>query len=243
MTLKMRYNGYDFHDKFITVCESRPMPEFRDTSTVVSGADGEFFDDQTIGVREFEITLVARVKRQEQLRKLASELMNVLAVKKPSVFMFGDEVDIRGTHLKRLAVPTGTPDVEEFIRAGKWTIRFKQHDPYLYGTPRTWVIRDTERIIVGGNAPALPVVTVIPGGNSNAYGISSGGEGIVYEANFTSASVLTLDWESLTAKVSPAVTGNGLRVGSRFFTFDGTMEIAVAGAAKLTTIKWYERWL
>ena len=241
MTVTMTFNGYDFSRDFIPLCDSRPLPEFRDTSTVVSGADGESFDGLTVGTREFTITLVAVNKEPKALQTCARTLMDVLAVRSPKAFTFSDERDSDGTQLVRYAVPTGAFDAQEFIKAGKWTCRFKQHDPYLYGKSRSVVLKpnQAQKISVGGNVPTWPTVTSKPSGSY--FTISDGSNRYVkFAAAFNGSTTLTLDFEKSRASLSASLTGSGLLVGSRFFEIDDTVELK---ATSTTTVSWHERWL
>lgn len=235
----MSFNGYRFDRKFKAFCDSRPLPEFVDASVKIDGANGESFESLTLGVREFSITLVALNKTAKSLQTLARELTGVLAVASPKPFMFGDEVDGDGKQLVRYAVPTGVFDSEDFVRAGRWTGQFKQHDPYLYGKSRSVVLKanQPQKINVGGNAETWPYAVAKPRGSR--YTLSGNGS-IVFDAPF-SGNTLSIDFENQVARLSPNVANAaGLQTGSRFYPMRGTVTLT---ANAQTTLSWSERWL
>lgn len=235
------FNGVDISALFMVADMSRPLPEFRDSSTTVEGADGDSFDALTIGPRECSFTVISAHRTMRELQDDARELMAVLAVREPKPLTFSDERDRDGVQLVRYAVPTGSFDAQEFVRAGQWTLRFRQHDPYLYGKPRSVVLaaNEAQRVDVGGNAPAIPLATTAP--RASSYLLRSGSGYISYFAPFDGNSTLTLDFAELTARLSPALEGaKGLQTGSRFFEFAGVTSLF---ATAQTTVSWTERWL
>lgn len=255
----MEYNGKDLrfrkkennkvYNRVIPLCDSRPFPEFRDSSTQIEGADGEWFDSQTIGPREFTITLVANgrlIYSSEDLQALARDIGKTFMVREPKRFTFSDERDPGrpDTQLYRLAVPTGVFDAEEFIRAGRWTCRFRQLDPFLYGYSRSEALKanTATEITVGGNAPAANLVAkTTPKNGVKRYELAVvGGQSIAFKANFDNSTELTVNFRNQTARIDKSITAEGLATGSRFFDFGGTLKLK---ANSLTTLTWTERWL
>lgn len=234
---RVTFNGVNLSARFVIADIKRPLPEFRDTSSTVEGMDGEFFDALTVGPRECSFSVVAAHKSASELQTLARELMALMTVRKPSALTFSDEVDKDGFQLTRYAVPTGSLDAEEFIKAGRWTFTFKQHDPYLYGKQRSVVLKANaaQKVEIGGNAECYPTATSYASGSY--YKLSSGNYSVRFDGPLSG--LLTVDFAA--QKVSNASSSAaGLHTGSRFFAFSGTM---VLTASHQTTLKWRERWL
>lgn len=239
--LEMKFNGYRFNAKFKAFCDSRPLPDFVGTSTKVEGADGELFEHQAIGTREFEITIIALDKSAKALQTLARELTGVLAVRSPKPFAFSDEVDKDGNQLVRYAIPDGVFDSEDFVRSGRWTGRFKQYDPYLYGKYRSVVLKanQAQTVNTGGNAQAWPTAVSNPSGSMYTLGID-GGRGIAIAAPF-SGQQITINFERERITCYPAIANaSGIQTGSRFFPLNGSMKLK---SNNKTTLSWTERWL
>ena len=243
MSLVVTFNGKNLTKSFFLGELSRPLPEFRDVTTQIEGADGESFDGITVGVREVSFTLTAKAKTPRAVQNLARKLMSWFAVSTPKPLTFSDELDGEGIQLVRYAVPTGSFDAEEFIRAGRWTCRFKQPDPYLYGKVHESVILPagaSVKLATGGNATTYAVAKAKMPNSANSYTISNGKQSIEYAADFSGETV-TVDFEKQTVRVSPSISGApGLQVGSRFFGMRGDEQLT---ASHRTTLAWVERWL
>lgn len=240
MSLTVSFNSNDLGKYFIISDMSRPLPEFRDSTTTIEGADGEVFNGLTVGARECSFTLTAKAKNSKSIQDLARMLMQMLTVSTPSRLLFSDELDKEGYPLVRYAIPTGSFNAEEFIKAGRWTCHFKQPDPFLYGKYRQVTIQANKsvKVATGGNAIAYPVATAKPSGSS--YTFAGGGKYITYAAAFSGNSV-TVNCENQTVSVSPTPSNmSGLQVGSRFFGMKGTITLS---ASHTTTVSWFERWL
>jgi predicted phage tail component-like protein len=99
------FDGYDFGKKFVISEVARPFPEFRVSSTAITGADGEVLDDSTVGTRECSFVLAARSNSREDLHRLARELAGVMLAREAKKLVFTDEKSPRkdGTQLFRLA--------------------------------------------------------------------------------------------------------------------------------------------
>lgn len=246
--IRMKFGDYVLSDDFICLVKSRPLPEFKPSSTSVDGADGESFDALTLGTRTFAIIVVfkpeqTRKQRHELARKLAGELLT----RKPKRFIFTDENADDGTQLYRMAVPVGVVDVEEFVNTERWTIEFVQHDPYRYksGAMSTAKLKAKEwtEVIVGGNAPAFPIVKAKPTGTHYTIRTNAKNTRVKYSADFgnTGTNQLTIDFKELTAKTDKTISGAaGLSTDSKFFTFSGTMNLY---ATDTTVISWRERYI
>lgn len=219
----------------------RPMAAWESAATKVDGADGEYFDSLTNGTRECSFALVAEKLTRREVQIMARKLAGVLNVRSPKRLCFTDERDMDGNQLHRLAVPDGAFDMDEFIRAGKWTLRFLQHDPYLYGKQRSVVLKtnQAQRVQVGGNAPTWAVATANPTGSRYTLGIV-GGKGIMFDGPLN-GSDMTIDFVRSSVHVAQPADGvKGLRTSSRFFALEGTMDLV---ASAQTTLTWDERWL
>jgi predicted phage tail component-like protein len=132
MSLKAAYNGYMLTDYFVLSNLKRPLPDFRAVSTEINGRHGESFDDATIGTREVSFQLVFKQTSKYTIQDAARTLADMLATRTPQSLIFSDGKTRENKQLVRYAVPIGAFDAEEFIRAGRWTCRFVQHDPFLY---------------------------------------------------------------------------------------------------------------
>jgi predicted phage tail component-like protein len=239
------FDGYDFGEKFIIGDVQRPLPEFRIASTQVDGVDGEMMDGFTVGPRTCSFTVSATAAGRWSLQALARELADVLLVREPKALMFTDERDPSNSKdvLYRHAVPDGTFDFEEFVRAGRWTLRFRQPDPYLYGKSCSVHLFSNvaKEVVVGGNAPAKLVAKMKPQNGKTSCTLKAGGLGFVkYRAAFDGQTELTLDFASQYARLSKSITAEGLVAGSRFFEFDGR---PMMQADAPTDLSWRERWI
>lgn len=242
--IRMKYGDYVLSDDFICLVESRPLPEFKPTSTQVDGADGESFDTLTLGTRTFAITVVFKPEHDRKKRhKLARKLAGELLTREPKRFIFTDENADDGTQLYRMAVPNGVVDVERFVNAERWTIEFVQYDPYLYksSTRSVKLTRDWQTVDVGGNAPTFPIAKCAkPSGKRYALVASDVGA-IEYEAPFSGSNLLTIDFANQTAKTENSIDGaRGITLKSRFFEFSGTL---IMCASDVTTLTWRERYI
>ena len=238
----VKFNGTNLSKLFIIGNQSRPLPEFRDASSTVDGRDGDIFESLTVGPREVSFELVCKGKSPKEIQDAARTLMDLFTVRKPRPLTFSDEVDDDGNQLVRYAVPTGSFDSQEFIRAGRWRCRFRQHDPFLYGRERSVVVKagQAKKVDAGGNTPAWPTASaVVASGTEYRLGLA-GGKYVKYAAAF-SGQEMNIDMSAQTAKPKPAISGaDGLQKGSRFFSIDGTVTFE---ASHTTTVSWRERWL
>ena len=240
--MKIRYGGVNLHDKFECTVVKRPLPEFRATGSAISGVDGEIFESVNYGTREVVISVYAIDRTRRGIQYAARDLMSILNTHEEKYLCLGDERDEDKNLLYRKAVPSGTFDFQQFIHAGSWEIKFKQFDPFLYGKERVeqlMTLNQWHSFSAGGNVEAFPIIKAKPIGNT--FTIEKyGGEHITFKGDI-SGKMLTINMFKQTVKVDPTITtGDGLQIGSRFFSIDG----GVALRANCTTVvTWYERWL
>jgi predicted phage tail component-like protein len=240
--MKVTYNDYDFSKKFVTTVLSRPLPELRPASTVVDGADGESFDNLTVGKREVSIRLVATNRNPRQLQLLTRELMGALGVHAQHRLRIDDERDESGYQLYRRAY-VKSADYREFVRSGVFDVTFEQVDPFLYGKESAVKLspNTTETVKVGGNAPAYPTA-VAKGvtGDHYTFRIMPDGDFVRVRATALGGTNITVDCEAQRFTSSKTDVKAGLAVGSRFFAIEGTVRLA---ATHKTVVTWTERWL
>ena len=241
--MKMTFDGYSLNNRFVPLLVSRPSPELVSSATAIEGRDGEEFDAARFGKREFTIKLVAKEKSQKALQQAARELMGKLMSKEPRRFTFDDEKAVNGsteTQLYRMAIVDGTIDPQEFYRDGAWTVRFVQHDPYLYGKKRSISVNANTSVAfdVGGNAEALPVVKSSKSGGNYRFGYTVGGKSYSIVFNGVGNGV-TVNFARQKVTSSGA-GGDGLQVGSRFVPFSGDVSVQPNARSEIT---WTERWL
>ena len=248
--MKVVFNGYNLTSKFTLMDDlARPLPDFRHAASEIDARDGLEFESLTVGMRECSFSLAANGKTQEALQRLWRELADKLLVRKPVALKFSDEKDKYGTQLVRYAVPSGTPDIQEWVRTGVMKLTFEQPDPYLYGREHSvrLAANTLKKINAGGNASApFEAVMSIPQGSGSARIRDNGSDGksevrmvgvlLDSGANRT----VTFDSKKLSVSVSPSSCNLGLETGSRFFDLDG---IRYLKASAPTTLTWRERWL
>ncbi len=251
--MKVRFNGVRLDEGFDVLVTSRPLPDFKASTTSIDGVHGEQFDSLALGTRECEVQLIAPDKGRDRLQFEARRLGKVLMVDEPKWLVFGDERDKEGNQLHRKAVPTGVPSWEEFMEAGRLTVRFLQPDPFLYGKDRTAIINPNEKVKVrvGGNAPAWPVFRTEMTAPAT-YVLQNMGEGMhlkyrpvrecLVRVNMRSHKVFEDELEawSVHAGTTPNYTGEGLALGSRFWSVEGRVNLKANCVTKMT---WTERWL
>lgn len=241
--MKVRYGGVNLDEQFECIVTKRPLPEFRASSSNVYGVDGEVFEGVNYGTREITIAVYTLDKKRRGIQRAARDLMSILATHEEKKLFIGDEIDKDGNELYRLAVPSGTFDFEQFIHAGKWEITFKQFDPYLYGKDRVERLRANQMLAInsggGENVEAWPVITATP--TSNTFTLQKlGGEHITFKGAIAGKK-LTVNMRRQIVKVEPDITtGEGLQLGSRFFSIEGAVGITANCPAE---IAWTERWL
>lgn len=235
MSIGVSFNGVTLSDVGVVGELLRPLPEFRPSATTISGRDGDVFDGITVGPRECGFTLTALDRSTSGLQAFARSLMYVLAVSEPAALTFTDELDSDGNQLTRYAVPTGAFDFESFVRAGRWPLRFVQHDPYLYGKERSDILpaNSYKEVNFGGNAPVYPIATATP--SSGTYTINNTARHVTLKGSY--GTQLTLDFAAQTIDTDGSCS---LQTGSRFFPCRGTMQMR---ATAQTTLEWAERWL
>lgn len=242
MTVRVSFDGVDLGSSFAVGEQRRPLPEFRAASTVIDGADGEAFDDLTVGVRECSMRLTALDRSPVELQRAARSLAGLFAVRRPAPLRISDEVDSYGTQLTRYAVPVGSFDADEFVRTASWVVTFRSHDPFLYGRPRSVVLRASGRITVdaGGNAVAYPRVTLMPPAGWDGYAsmrIWRGPEVALRPASRFGGGPIEVDMASLSFSSFETC---GLVPGSRFFGLSGRQVLCSSVPA---TVSWVERWV
>lgn len=194
--------------------------------------------------------------------------MEILSVRSPKPLQFSDEEDPYGNQLTRWAVPTGAFDAEEFKRAGRWTCRFVQPDPYLYGRDRALFLPrgETWRVPMGGNAPVYPYFTATPRGDYPLWSVgvfqpyknSVGGYDwrgkVTFDSRyldgsgqaFSGTNGLRCDMDAQTVSFDRMAYDSGkpvrgLLTDSRFFSLEGTERIQSMFTDSMMT--WTERWL
>ena len=248
--MKVVFNGYNLTNKFTLMDDlARPLPDFRHAASEIDARDGLEFESLTVGMRECSFSLAATGKTQEALQRLWRELADKLLVRKPVALKFSDEKDKYGTQLVRYAVPSGMPDIQEWVRTGVMTLTFEQPDPYLYGRERSVKLSagSLKKISTGGNAPTpLEAVINVPQGDLSARLSDFGSDG-KSEAHVVRVllhlgvnRVVTINGKKLAVSVSPSACNRGLDTGSRFFDLDGTRYLEASAPA---TVSWRERWL
>ena len=260
----LTFNGYCFNDRFAIGNISRPLAEYASESHGVDGADGERFGSLNLGTRRFSFDIMVGDMTPAQVQEAARELAAALLVREPGKFTFSDErADNR--QLFRYAVPDGPVDVDEFMHAGKWTLDFVQHDPFLYkaGEPSEVHLRAGEKtkVVFGGTAPCFPMVEATCR-NSTYYKVTAhdrdGDEvgHVTYKADFATfdpadGPVITLEGESpkhtlyldfdrQSARMVPPQHGaRGLQPGSEFFACHGKLFVTSSHNA---VMRWRERY-
>ena len=236
------FNGTDLTNRFIVGDQKRPLPEFRVSTMQVDGADGEVYGGSTIGPRflSFRVTSIGRTPRQ--LQDDAKFLMALLAVRQPTALTISDERTEGNVQLVRYAVPTGSFDADEYVRAGSWSLQFVQPDPYLYGTEHTQSVASgsTVSISVDGNAPAEWTVTATPSSGATSYTFEYGTKKVVFDGTFDGTKAISVN--SRTGTVSTGAVGNGLTNATTIEPVGpGTVELKSSSGT--ATFRWRERWL
>lgn len=239
--MKIKYDGVDLNEQFECFVVDRPLPEFRATGSPVNGVDGEIFENATYGTRQITIAVYAIDKTQRGLQRAARTLMGIIKTHEERKLVIGDERDFDGNQLYRKVVPIGAPEFTPYVHAGRFVIRFKQFDPFLQGKDRVERLRSNQMLAIntGGNVEAWPIITATP--TSNTFTLQKlGGEHITFKGGIAGKK-LTINMRRQIVKVEPDITtGEGLQLGSRFFSIDGAVGITANCPAE---IAWTERWL
>jgi predicted phage tail component-like protein len=236
------FNGVVLTNRFIVGDQKRPLPEFRVSSMQVDGADGEVYGGSTIGPRflSFRVTSIDREPRQVQ--DDAKFLMQTLAVRQPTELAISDERSAGNTQLVRYVVPTGSFDMDEYVRAGSWVLQFVQPDPYLYGHVRTQEVASdaTVETFIDGNAPSEWTLHAVPNSTTGAYTFEYGENAVVFDGAFDGAMALVVD--SRTGAVNTGAAGNGLTNATTIEPIQhGTVTLKSIGGP--ATFQWRPRWL
>ena len=236
------YNGVELNEWFFVGDQKRPLPEFRVSTMQVDGADGEVYGGSTIGPRflSFRVTSIDRTPRQ--LQDDARTLMALLAVRQPTALTISDERDPTNSQLVRYAVPTGSFDADEYMRAGSWVLQFVQPDPYLYGRTYSHEVNSGTPVsfAVNGNAPAEWSLAAVPNSGVTLYTFEYGTKKVVFDGAFDGTKAISVD--SRTGTVSTGAVGNGLTNATTIEPVGpGTVELKSSSGT--ATFRWTERWL
>ncbi len=240
--MKIKYDGVDLNEQFECFVVDRPLPEFRASGSTVNGVDGDIFESATYGTREIVLALYAIDKTQRGLQRAARKVMELVGTHEEKKLVVGDERDYDGNQLYRKAVPIGVPEFTPYVHAGRFVIRFKQFDPFLYGKERAEQLMSLNQwhpFNTGGNVEAYPVIIAKP--ISNVLTVEKfGGEHITFKGDIAGKTV-TINTKKQTVKVEPEITtGEGLQLGSRFFSIKDGVAIRANCTA---VVSWDERWL
>lgn len=240
--MKIKYDGVNLNDEFECFVVDRPLPEFRASGTAIYGMDGESFESATYGTREITLAVYAIDKTQRGLQRAARRLMEIVATHEEKKLVIGDERDFDNNQLYRKVVPISAPEFTPYVHAGRFILRFKQFDPFLHGKERVERLRTNQlwAFNTGGNVEAWPVVTATP--TSNTFTLHRlGGETITFKGSIAGRKlVVNMKKQSIRVDGSGVIDGDGIQVGSRFFSIDGTVGITSNCPAE---ISWTERWL
>lgn len=268
--IEVWFNGTKLNDSFHVANIDRPLPEFTNALTAIEGRDGAVFDGTRMEPRTCTMDLFALDRPDTGLQRAARELMGVLAVSEPAPLVFSDERGPGGEQLTRYAVPDGSTGVQTWVRqfGEKFTVSFKQPDPYLYGKERVGVLEKGVTYILetGGNAPAYPTFEATPsaqhglfqvgvfyGSQNNLGGYDYRGK-VTFNGNyvdgsgnaFSGTNKLWCDMEAQAVTFQrmaydPGKPVKGLTLDSRFFSIQGRERIRAEFAD--VTMTWRERWL
>lgn len=150
---------FDGHEltKFFSVRwgVERPLPEWTPNLVTVPGRAGAILAgtraEPTTVSMELAYIDKSRTRRQEAARTLASWL----AVDEAKPLVLGDEGG-----LYRMAVPSGSTQVDEYYNAEVIHLTFTCPDPILYGGEHSAVVPSggSLDLKVGGTAPTWPVI-------------------------------------------------------------------------------------
>lgn len=130
------------------------MPEATVTTTQVSGRDGAAFGSVTYGQASVKVGVHFEASSPEKLTAMRAQLASWLHVDSPKRLTLSDEP---GTY--RLAVPTGSTEVEEWACGLSVVLGFVCPDPLRYEEERSAMTDGGfARLSIGGTVPVHPVI-------------------------------------------------------------------------------------
>lgn len=177
-----------------------------------------------------------RDERHEDFRTLAAWL----AVTEPKQLVLGDE---GGRY--RMAVPTGTAEIEPYLDADVVEVTLTCPDPRLYGEQKTTTVGTSAKsVTIGGTAETALTVTVTATPNSSGnwtFTNVTTDEYMLVKLATGSSHAVTIDCAKRTLTVDGAV--KALSTDSDWLVLDpATYSMRVTAGTGTATLTWQEMW-
>lgn len=233
------YDGHPFDGMpYVLDYIERPlMPEATVTTTEVSGRDGAAFGSLSYGPASVRLALHFEAASPRELSAMRARLAAWLHVDSPRVLTLSDEPDTY-----RLAVPTGTTEVEEWACGLSVNVDFTCPDPRRYMQERSQPLSDGSSVVyVEGTAPVRPVIS-LAGASGDVRLTLDDGAFLLVKAGGTAADlVLDNDRRVATlagARVAPTVESDWFELSPGEHVIRVTSGTVASG-----TVTWRPAWL
>lgn len=233
---RVTFDGHDLSGPFVVEDVRRPaMAEASPETIAVPGADGVVLAGLTVGPVTVEVDLRCIRPDKERVRQALRELAGWLLVREPRELTISDEPGLR-----RMAVPSGATDVEEFLSTGGLTVSFLCPEPFARGARRTVdLAAGDNEVRAYGTYPTRPTITAVPATGQGSWRATvDHGEYVEVSADFGGAT-LTLDFEGRAATMGTGCERVTLQ-SDWWEMAPGRHVVTVTSAATMT---WEERWL
>jgi len=231
------FDGHDLDSLFVVSEVERGLAPWEPTLVDVPGRHGSLLAATRATAVTVTATLYARAATREGRQTSMRTLASWLAVDGARQLVLGDEGGLR-----RMAVPTDTAPLSQWIDADAVQVTFVCPDPRLWGEHGTATVSTTATVTVGGTAPTAPTIraTAAQAGDGGFWRLADETGACVYvelgsgtHAIDADCAARTLAVDGATVALPPAFDWPTWAAGEHTLTLTGS------GAA---TVEWDERW-
>ena len=241
MSSIVSFDGHDLTALFTVDHKlTRGLPAWEPSLVDVPARVGSIYGGTRAVPLEITMRLCPRAldrdERHEDFRTLASWL----AVTEPKQLVLGDE---GGRY--RMAIPTGTAEIEPYLDADVVEVTLTCPDPRLYGESKTTTVGTSAKsVTIGGTAQTALTVTVTATPNSSGNWTLTNvttGEYMLVKLTTGSSHSVVIDCASRTVTVDNSVVM--LTPESDWLVLDpATYSLRVTAGSGTATVAWREMW-
>lgn len=231
----IRFDGHDLSPyMLVTDIKRQVVPKRRITQTQVPGMDGALVSSVELDAIEVTVSGCITRRLMDDVTEARRVLATCLKSAKPAPLVLPDDPM---TYL--MALYEGGAEASKLAYMPDIDLTFLCADPVSYGQHRSVSVEKTTSFRVGGNYPALPIVTVKPPSGSQ-WQITNvvTGEYVRVLASFTGSQTLVLDMGLERCTING--TDHAVDITSDFFGIEDRASLMVSGG--VATVEWDERW-
>ena len=243
MRERVTFNGVTISDFFEVAGVTRPLVGRVNTTTEVSGMDGNRITGSVMMPNRLIVSFVMGERDSTERREAVRNLTSMLHTTELAPLMFASD-----NGLYYMAILDGEVPIQEHVRSGIVEVNFVTESPALYGETRTVTVPSggSVRIYVDGVYVTYPKISGSVNGSSSAsyqWGLRLDERDYMrMVTGSTSARLVTMDCEKRLATLSgavklPTLTSDWFELSPGFHTIRNDIG---SGAS---TVTWQERWL